>query len=169
MADEGTDEAAADTGAQDLPRDSAQLKFMRARRATGAEFSFRPAAGAGLELLLGEDTRSDVLSNLNAKSRKLERSVAALNARLDVETDPEEFHRIAAVLADARVELDACELRYQLIDNGQPFQDPGRAAEDALLSAIGVVNRALANTAAVSALLHAVTDLVAAYKARATG
>lgn len=158
MADGGAPDEVSGNGEQDLPRDNAQLKLLRLWR----------AGGGGPRSVGGDDSRSDVLTNLNAKIRKLEKAVAALNARLDVETDPELFQDTSAVLADTRAELDACEVRYQLVDNGQPFQDPGEAAENALLAAISVVNRALANTAAVSALLHAVSDLVAAYKAQST-
>ena len=158
MADDGANQNLAGDDEVALPRDNAQIKLLLQRR----------MAGGGPRAAGGEESRSDVLTNLNAKIRKLEKAVAALNARLDVEPDPEQFNEISAVLADTRAELDACEIRYQLIDNGQPFQDPGEAAEDALLAAIGVVNRALANTAAVSALLRAVSDLVAAYKAQAT-
>lgn len=140
------------------PRDSVLLKLLQARR----------SAGGGSRAAGGDESRGDVLTNLNTKVRKLERSVAALNARLDVEPDPERFNEIASALADTRAELDACETRYQMVDNGKPFNDPGEEAETALLAAISAVNHALANTAAVSALLRAVSDLVKAYSAHST-
>ena len=58
----------------EMPRDSVLLKLLHARR----------SAGGAPRAVGGDDSRGDVLTNLNAKIRKLERCVAALEARLDV-------------------------------------------------------------------------------------
>jgi hypothetical protein len=131
----------------------------------------RREAGVSEAIAVAEDeldARGRLLSNLITKILKLMKAESALASLLFATDDPVEYDDIALLLADVRAELALCHTRYDAIDAGRPFRDPGPAAEDSLLAAIRAVGAALANTAAVGNLLAAVHGLVQAYSAAST-
>jgi hypothetical protein len=154
MTDNRNESTEADRPVPALPR--ATLLQLNLRR--------REGAAAGDEM----DSRGSVLASLISKILKLTKAASALDALLFATDDPVEYNAIALQLAEARAEIDRCKARYDAIDAGKPFNDPGPDAETALLNAINQVGAALANTAAVSALLAATHNLVQAYRAQST-
>jgi len=112
--------------------------------------------------------RLRVLTNLITKYLKLDDSGATLQQILNTTADPAEYDHAALRLSETRAEQSMCKARYDAIDAGRPFTDPGPTAEAALLTAMKAVDLATANTAAVGGLLPAAHDLIEAYKAKST-
>lgn len=112
--------------------------------------------------------RERMMFSLGAKMRKLDQCAQILKARLDTTTNGAQYDRIALQLRETRGEHYLCEARYDAINRGLPFTALSRADELALLNAIRRVDQAIANSAAVTALLNAVHGLVQAFSASDT-
>jgi hypothetical protein len=102
--------------------------------------------------------RDRVVENLSAKILKLAAAIFALQRRQP------QTAAIAQQIANARFEAELCEARRDAIIANGPFNDPGPAAENALLTAMNQVDAATAAAAATSALLAAAHNLVQAYR-----
>jgi hypothetical protein len=126
------------------------------------------AAAARAAAAAADAERAKVLINLITKYLKLDDGAAALQLAMGSTDDPAQYDDAALQLAQARAEQSLCKARYDAIDAGGPFSDPGPGAERALLAAIAAVDLARANTDAIGALIDAAHGLVIAYRAEDT-
>lgn len=112
--------------------------------------------------------KEHVLQQLEDKIDALLRAEEEFDRRLEEEADQEKRQRIEFQKGEAVDERVLCEARRSAIDADGGFADPGPEAEDSLLRAIRRVDRAIQNTAALSAFFAATRALVAAYAAEST-
>ena len=161
---------------QDFPQEQegpipATLAFRRngpALAAANSDGAADRAEFSGRASDQGDDERILVLLRLDKKSRKLLQSVEVLSALYDASTNGQERRQLDLQRDEARNERNLCDARYSAIDNNGPFRHPGPQADAALLASIQRVDQAMANSAAVGAVLAAVHGLVRAFPAEST-
>jgi hypothetical protein len=112
--------------------------------------------------------RIKIKFRLDEKAGKLRDCERVLEALLRAGGTPQALQAIDRQLDETRIERRLCDARRDAIDNNGPFNDPGQAADAALLAAIQTVDAAVKNTAALSALLSAIHGLVEAFPASST-
>lgn len=154
------------TGTGELRNLRALLAFRRVpSAANGHDEAVELSAPLAAE---ADDDRMMVLARLGEKSRKLHQSEGVLQGLYDSSTDPQERRELDLQIDESWAERQLCDSRFRAIAANGPFSNPGPQADSELLDAINSVDAAIRNTAAVQALLQAVSGLVRAFPARST-